>query len=125
MDQIHTYVKTALFATMLLFFPVFAYAQESPNLEYFNDAIIAIGELVELLIPLAIAIGLLLFIWGIVQFIAHSGDEEAKETGKRRMVWGIFALFVIVSVWGLVDLLAEIVGVEQGTPVQVPEIPNS
>jgi hypothetical protein len=106
-----------------VFLPFFSYAQESPDLTYIEDAVVSIGALVEQLIPIAIAIGLLFFIWGLVQFIAASGNEDAKETGKRRMVWGILALFVIVSVWGLVDLLADIAGIETGGTIETPSIP--
>lgn len=105
----------------LLLAPLFAFAQ-SPDLTYLDDVVNAIGELVNQLIPIVIAIGLLFFIWGLVQFILASGDEGAKEVGKRRMVWGILALFVIVAVWGLVDLLAQIVGVDVGGTIDAPSV---
>ncbi len=90
------------------------------DLNYLESALDAIATLVAQLVPLAIAIGLLFFIWGIVQFIVSSGDEEARDAGKRRMVWGIIALFVIVSVWGLVGLLNELTGIEQGSGFTIP-----
>jgi len=101
--------------------PSIAFAQ-GPNLNYIQNAVDQIGFLVEQLIPLVIGIGLLFFIWGLVQFILASGSEEAKEVGKRRMIWGILALFVIVSVWGLVQLLAEISGVQLGAAVALPSV---
>jgi uncharacterized membrane protein YidH (DUF202 family) len=61
--------------------------------------------LVNSLIILLIGLAMLYFIWGIVQFIGNSGDEKGREEGKQRMLWGIIALFVIVSLWGLVGLL--------------------
>jgi hypothetical protein len=54
-------------------------------------------------------------------FIYASGNEDAIEGGKRKMIWGILALFTIVSVWGLVALLVEITGVQQGAQVTVPD----
>jgi len=101
--------------------PGFSLAQ-SPNLGYFNEAITSIGALISQLIPIVIAIGLLFFIWGLVQFILASGDEAAKDVGKRRMIWGVMALFVIVAVWGIVGLLGEISGVELGGTVDTPDV---
>lgn len=115
-------IVVSLFTVLTSLVPVMVFAQASPDLGYFEEAIVSIGDLVEQLIPIVIAIGLLFFIWGLVQFILASGDEAAKEVGKRRMVWGILALFVIVAVWGLVELLAGITGVEVGGNIDAPGV---
>jgi len=86
----------------------------TPELGFFDNLVTQIGTLINALLPVVIALGLLLFIWGLVQFIFSSGDEAAKDEGKRKMIWGVIALFVIVSVWGLVELLNQITGIEQG-----------
>jgi len=83
------------------------------DLNFFTGLVTQLQSLVNLLVPLVIAIGLLLFIWGLVQYIVVSGDEAATEEGRRKMVWGVIALFVIVSVWGLVALLGQLTGVGQ------------
>jgi len=105
----------------LFLVPSVTYAQ-SPDLSYIEDALQALADFVAQLIPLVIAIGLLFFIWGLVQFIIASGDEDAKEVGKRRMVWGVFALFVMVSVWGLVQIVADMVGAEVGGTIDIPTV---
>jgi hypothetical protein len=109
-------------AMALVSIPVATYAG-APDLTYFQSLIGSVQELIEMVIPLVIALGLLFFIWGLVQFILASGNEEAKDEGKRRMVWGIIALFVIVSVWGLVGLLNQLTGIEQGVDVILPRLP--
>ena len=103
--------------------PWLALAQSSVDFGWIQSLIASIGTLVSMLIPVVIAIGLLFFIWGLVVYIMASGDEAAKEEGKRKMIWGIIALFVIVAVWGLVALLGELVGVGQGTTLTTPVIP--
>jgi uncharacterized membrane protein len=90
----------------------------APDLGYFDQFVALLGTLIGALIPVVIALGLLLFIWGMVQFIFASGDEAAKEEGKRKMIWGVITLFVIVSVWGLVALLNQLTGVGQGAVYQ-------
>ena len=92
--------------------PVFVFA--NADLGYLTTLVTDLGGLVGTLIPLVIIIGLLFFIWGLVQFIAASGDEAAKDEGKRKMIWGIVALFVIVAVWGLVEIVAGLFGVTVG-----------
>lgn len=92
--------------------PMFALAQ--PNLGWFESLLDQFGGLVSTMIPIAIAIGLLVFIWGLVQYIMNSGDDTAKTDGKNKMIYGIVALFVMVSVWGIVAVLGQIFNVTVG-----------
>ena len=55
--------------------------------------------------PVLIGLGLFLFIWGIVKFLTAQGSEESVSIAKKRMFWGIIILFVMVSFWGIVELL--------------------
>jgi hypothetical protein len=113
-------IKTAL-PTLALAAPLLGFAQ-GPNFAYLESAVVAVQGLITQLVPLLVALALLSFIWGLVQFILASGDEAAKDVGKRRMIWGIITLFVIVSVWGLVGLLGEMSGVEMGGSVDAPSV---
>jgi Type IV secretion system pilin len=101
-------------AYLLPFAPVVAFGAAA-DLGYFTGLITTIGNIISALIPIAVALGILFFVWGLVQFIMASGDESAKDEGKRKMIWGVVALFVIVSVWGLVALLGQLTGVNQTT----------
>jgi hypothetical protein len=116
-------ILTKMFSVGLLLSPMFVFAGGTGvDFSWFTSLAAAVTDLVGLLIPLAIAIGLLLFIWGLVQYIASSGDEGAKDEGKRKMIWGVIALFVIVSVWGIVTLMGEIFGI--GADEEPPGIPG-
>ena len=58
------------------------------------------------IIPLIFAGAAVMFIWGVVQFFIINSDEEAKRAqGKQFMIWGIIALAVMISIWGLVGIL--------------------
>jgi hypothetical protein len=70
-----------------------------------RDLIIASGKLINSLIGITASIAVLVFMWGIAIFIWKAGDPKAQEEGRNRMVWGIVALFVMVSVWGIVNLI--------------------
>ncbi|MBP9749676.1 MAG: hypothetical protein KBD21_03020 [Candidatus Pacebacteria bacterium] len=108
-------------ASLALPFFVSAQAATEPDFGWLEAALEAIGGLIAAAIPVLIALGLLLFIWGLVVFIFSQGDDDAQARGKRLMVWGVIALFVIVSVWGLVALLNQLVGVDQGTGFETPD----
>jgi len=76
-----------------------------------QDLIVAFQNILASLFPLVGLLALVYFFWGIALFIFQSGDEKKVEEGKSKMKWGIVALFVMVSVWGLVSVLQnDIVG---------------
>jgi len=66
-------------------------------------------------IPLIFVLATVSFIWGVVQYVILGAEEEAKRAkGKQFMLWGIIALAVMVSVWGLVNILTTTFGINNG-----------
>ena len=72
------------------------------------------------LIPLVFALALLLFFWGMVKYIRSSGGD--KEEGKKIMVWGIVALFVMSCVWGLVYFIRDELNLDSTSEGKIPTI---
>jgi len=76
----------------------------------------------DTLIPLVFALALIVFIWGLfTSFILGGADEEKRKEGKSLMIWGIVAFAVMVSVWGLVNVLTGTFALD-GT-VKLPDVP--
>jgi hypothetical protein len=70
--------------------------------------IIPIGNQVIILLY---TIALLLFFYGMFKFFfAPGGDQKARDAGKQFIVFGIIGLFVLFSVWGLVNLFLSSLG---------------
>lgn len=71
----------------------------------FYDLIVntIIGGMITPIITLIVSGAVVVFLWGVFKFIKSEGKE--KEAGKEMMVWGIVGIFVMVSVWGLVNIL--------------------
>ncbi|MFQ5662114.1 MAG: pilin [Candidatus Paceibacteria bacterium] len=90
----------------------------NPFLDVLGNFEAWIGDTILIVIGLAIAF----FFWGLAKYILNAGDEEKKKEGRSIMIWGIIALFVMVSVWGIVRLLAETFGVRPDANLKVPSI---
>ena len=112
-------MKKVIFATLALA-PAFAFAQTLGNIEILVKSI---GNLVGLALPIVVAIALLAFFWGLVKYIFAQGNEESKADAKKIMLWGVIALFVMVSVWGLVRFIGNALGIGQGDTIIVPKVP--
>ena len=71
------------------------------------------GKILNAIIPVLIALGVVLFVWGVVTYVVAS-EQEAKQKGRMRMIYGIIGLAVIVGLWGLVSILGRTFGVGTG-----------
>ncbi|HPS21297.1 MAG TPA: pilin [Candidatus Paceibacterota bacterium] len=63
------------------------------------------------IVPLIFGAAMVLFIWGVVQYVIGTDDETKKKKGKTFMIWGLVSLAVMTSVWGLVRILGNTFGV--------------
>ena len=80
------------------------------------------GQLFNAVVPVLIALGVLYFVWGVVTYFISS-DEEAKKSGRNRIIYGIIGLTVIIGLWGLVNFLRNTFGLNNQTNIQLPTIP--
>ncbi len=60
--------------------------------------------LLNLLVPLLISFGILFFLWNVLGYIRSGGDEKKHTDARNGMIWGIVALFIMVSLWGFINL---------------------
>ncbi len=81
-----------------------------------------IKSILNAIIPIVITIAVIYFFWGLGQYIIMQESEEKKIAGRDKMIYGIIALFVMVSVWGLVGIVGGTFGVGQGGSIQLPVI---
>ena len=44
------------------------------------------------------------FFYGIVRYISVSGNEKKLPEAKSFLVWGLIALFVLFSIWGIIGI---------------------
>jgi len=70
-------------------------------------------SILDLLIPITFALALIFFFYGLAQFIRSVSDKTIAE-GKSKMIWGIIALFVMISIWGIIGFIGDSVGIETG-----------
>ncbi len=62
-------------------------------------------EIINPLIMLLFAAALVYFIYGVVQFIANADNEQARQKGKRHLMYAILGLVIMAGVWGILQLV--------------------
>ncbi len=76
----------------------------------------AIDFLQGAVVPLLLTLGLVYFLWGITKYVTAGGDEDKMKEGKNLVVYGIIALFVMISVFGFVRILTNTFGFDFVVP---------
>jgi hypothetical protein len=90
---------TTLFATCIILTPLIASA------ETFRDFIADIVGLINVTIPVLIGAALVFYFWNVVTKIINKDSKEAKEKLRDIVPMGLLALFVLVSIWGILNIL--------------------
>lgn len=103
--------------------PAVAFAQVQSNSPTLFAIITQIRNIMGFIIPILVTIGVIYFIWGVIQYVIAK-SEEAKTKGRDTMIYGIIGLFVIISVWGLVGILGSTFGINQGGPLNSNQLPS-
>lgn len=62
---------------------------------------------------LLFAWGFFQFIWGLFLFMKDLDKSASKENAQQHMIWGVVGMFVMVAVWGIVNLVANTLGLQQ------------
>ncbi len=88
-----------------------------------NQFILLVQNVTNALIPIAVTLAVLAFFWYLIKFIWQGKENaETKKEGLAGMGWSIVALFVMVSIWGLVGFIGSTTGIGQGGKVPIPTI---
>ncbi|MEQ1499985.1 MAG: hypothetical protein ABL917_01270 [Parcubacteria group bacterium] len=107
---------------ILAFSPVLALAQNATqSINNLSGLLGNIRGLLNTLIPVLIALAVVYFFWGLVKFLGASGDPKAAEAARSQMIWGVIAIAVMVSIFGLVSFLQNTLGI-QNTTIVPPQV---
>ena len=98
----------------MLAFPMLALALAPPTVSQLDVLFVTLSIWLPRLVALIISFAVVVFIWGVFKFVSAAGDEEKRKEGKQFIIWGIIGIAVMVLVWGLVQLLYNVVATSTG-----------
>lgn len=53
------------------------------------------------------AVAVVMFVYGIVEYIWGAENKDKIEDGKRHMVWGVIGMFAMLVVYGILNVLSD------------------
>jgi hypothetical protein len=63
-------------------------------------------------IVLLFSVALLVFLWGVFEYIRDAGNEKTKFGFKEKIMWGLIGMLIMVSVYGIIRLILTTFGVD-------------
>lgn len=89
-----------------MYFQLFPIAEASVGTLMKSINRVILNPLILFLFALALAY----FLYGVMQFIINPGNEEIRKTGKSHMMWGVIGMVIMVSVFGIMQLIVNTIG---------------
>jgi len=69
------------------------------------------------LIGLAFAVAMIVFMFGIFQFIGSDMSDKSREDGKKKILYGLLGMFIMVSAFGLIRIVLGTFGISTQTGI--------
>ena len=93
------------------------------------------AKIINPAIEFAFIIALVIFLWGLMQFIRKADNKDSRGEGKQHMLWGIVGFLIMFGVWGIINILIGTFGIKGATinqkeqkfdppPLQDLKLPN-
>lgn len=114
-------MKKTFTLTVLYFLPVIVFGF-SLSSSTFIDVIDQIMMSINIAIPLLFSLSFIVFFWGVSKFILNSGSATEVQKGKSYMIWGVAALFVLVTVRAIISIVVK--DLDMGDAKVLPLIPT-
>jgi|SRR3989344_1343486 len=76
-----------------------------------NYATVIINAINFILVPVLFAVAFIVFLYGVaLKYIFSHGDAAKVSEGHKIILWGLIGFVVMLSIWGLVNLLGNTLG---------------
>jgi len=74
------------------------------------------AKIVNPLIALLFALAVVIFLYGMLEFIFNQANDEKKTTGKSHMLWGIVGITIMLGVFTIMNVILKTLGINYVHP---------
>jgi len=109
-------LQTICAVTLSVALPVIANAQalsKITNADQLKNRLLSIGDVA---IYILICLAVLFIVWNIVMSLIRGSEPEKKKEALNNVGWGLLGLAIIVSIWGLVNILTNTFYTDNSAP---------
>ncbi len=93
--------------------PLLAFAQQK-NLAYLVAMVV---EYLNYAVYLIMGLAIVMFVWNVYKYFIAGGDNaDGKKEAGMYVMWSVIGFFVILSFWGLVNILTNTIRLDNNAP---------
>ena len=82
------------------------------NFQTFADIMYFLACLINrYMIGIAVSLATIYTIWGILKYTSAPDTVEERTAARQIIIWGVFSMFIIISVWGIIQFFRSVLGV--------------
>ena len=87
-----------------------------PTINNAKDLTKRLAGIGDIVIYLLVALAVIFIVYNIVIYIVKGNDPKVKPEALKNAGWGILGLAIIVSLWGLVNIIISSFNTNNNTP---------
>jgi hypothetical protein len=72
----------------------------------------AVTVIINPIIQVAFSVATVVFVYGVFEFIRGADNPEVRKQGQQHMLWGLVGLAIMVSVFTIMRILINTLGVD-------------
>lgn len=89
-----------------------AYAADPAHIEKAKTALGRIeSAIIFPLMALMVGVAMLVFLYGIYEYVLNAESDEGRNAGKKHMLYGIIGLLIMISAYGILKIAAGTFGI--------------
>jgi putative Mn2+ efflux pump MntP len=73
----------------------------------FSDFMGTFDNVIAGAVPIILSLAVITMFWGIAKYMRSAENSEERAKGRQFIVYAILALFVMFSLWGLVNVIVD------------------
>lgn len=109
-------------AGIIGFAPLAAFAQYTVQTGFIDSVINLINKLISFAFPALTAIAVIVFIVMLINYIRADAAEKVKD--RQSLVYALVALFIIVSLFGILKLFQNVTGTGGNNTIDATQVPR-
>lgn len=64
-----------------------------------------LSDIADTIIPFLVGVAFVVVMWGVLKYVRSAGDAEKLSEGRKVALWGVVAIFMMLSFWGFVMII--------------------
>lgn len=96
---------------------------QTADLSFIGNLLAQLGGIISLLPKLLLGVAVVLFFWYLIQYFITDGAED-KSKAVKRMGYSLAAIFIMVTLWGLIAFFGNAIGINPNAAPPAPQLPR-